>query len=224
MIRLFTLILTLFLAACEAAESSRSLPYIGHYDLEYSIKDGLQVIDTVYQPVQSFTYQNQEGLQVTNKDYANKVWITEFFFSTCPTICPIMTVQMTKLFEEVNTMDKKDQVQFLSFSIDPEKDTPETLKKYKNLYCKNCENWDFLTGDEKFTHRLGIESFKIFAGREAEAEGGFAHSGAFSLVDTKGFLRGVYNITGFDGSVNNLEYYRLLEDLKVLLATNIDTH
>ena len=224
MIRLFTLILTLFLAACEAAESSRSLPYIGHYDLEYSIKDGLQVIDTVYQPVQSFTYQNQDGLQVTNKNYANKVWITEFFFSTCPTICPIMTVQMTKLFEEVNTMDKKDQVQFLSFSIDPEKDTPETLKNYKNLYCKNCENWDFLTGDEKFTHRLGIESFKVFAGREEEAEGGFAHSGAFSLVDTKGFLRGVYNITGFDGSVNNIEYHRLLEDLKVLLATNIDTH
>ena len=91
------------------------------------------------------------------------------------------------------------------------------------MYCKNCKNWDFLTGDEKFTHRLGIESFKIFAGREEEAEGGFAHSGAFSLVDTKGFIRGVYNITGFDGSVNNLEYYRLLEDLKVLLATNIDT-
>ena len=224
MIRLFTLVLLIFLSACEAVESSRSLPYIGHYDLEYSIKDGLQVIDTVYQPVQSFTYQNQEGRQVTNNNYANKVWITEFFFSTCPTICPIMTVQMTKLFEEVNTMDKKDQVQFLSFSIDPEKDTPETLKNYKNLYCKNCENWDFLTGDEKFTHRLGIESFKIFAGREEEAEGGFAHSGAFSLVDTKGFLRGVYNITGFDGSVNNLEYYRLLEDLKVLLATNIDTH
>ena len=224
MIRLFTLVLLIFLSACEAVESSRSLPYIGHYDLEYSIKDGLQVIDTVYQPVQSFTYQNQDGLQVTNKNYANKVWITEFFFSTCPTICPIMTVQMTKLFEEVNTMDKKDQVQFLSFSIDPEKDTPETLKRYKNLYCKNCENWDFLTGDEKFTHRLGIESFKIFAGREEEAEGGFAHSGAFSLVDTKGFLRGVYNITGFDGSVNNLEYYRLLEDLKVLLTTKIDTH
>ena len=224
MIRLFTLVLLIFLSACEAVESSRSLPYIGHYDLEYSIKDGLQVIDTVYQPVQSFTYQNQDGLQVTNKNYANKVWITEFFFSTCPTICPIMTVQMTKLFEEVNTMDKKDQVQFLSFSIDPEKDTPETLKNYKNLYCKNCENWDFLTGDEKFTHRLGIESFKVFAGREEEAEGGFAHSGAFSLVDTKGFLRGVYNITGFDGSVNNIEYHRLLEDLKVLLATNIDTH
>ena len=224
MIRLFTLVLLIFLSACEAVESSRSLPYIGHYDLEYSIKDGLQVIDTVYQPVQSFTYQNQEGRQVTNNNYANKVWITEFFFSTCPTICPIMTVQMTKLFEEVNTMDKKDQVQFLSFSIDPEKDTPETLKKYKNLYCKNCKNWDFLTGDEKFTHRLGIESFKIFAGREEEAEGGFAHSGAFSLVDTKGFLRGVYNITGFDGSVNNIEYHRLLEDLKVLLATNIDTH
>ena len=77
----------------------------------------------------------------------------------------------------------------------------------------------FLTGDEEFTHRLGIESFKVFAGREEEAEGGYAHSGAFSMVDQDGYLRGVYNITDFDGSVNKIEYQRLLRDLKTLIES-----
>ena len=224
MIRLFTLILILLLAACEDVESSRILPFIGHYDLEYSMKDGLQVIDTVYQPIQSFAYQNQEGLQVTNKNYINKVWITEFFFATCPTICPIMNVQMTNLTKEVRTMNMEDQVQFLSFSIDPTKDTPEALKKYKNLHCGDCKNWDFLTGNEEFTHRLGIESFKVFAGREEEAAGGYAHSGAFSMVDQNGYLRGVYNITSFDGDVNKSEYQRLLRDLKILIERELVTN
>tara|TARA_B100001287_G_scaffold197138_1_gene166780 strand:- start:2579 stop:3253 length:675 start_codon:yes stop_codon:yes gene_type:complete len=224
MSRLFSLTLLLFLSACEGVETPINLPFIGNYDLEYSMKNGVQVIDTVYQPVQSFTYQNQDGWQVTNKSYANKVWITEFFFTTCPTICPIMNVQMTNLAKEVRTMHMEDHVQFLSFSIDPTKDTPEALKKYKNLHCKDCKNWDFLTGDEEFTHRLGIESFKVFAGREEEAAGGYAHSGAFSMVDQNGFIRGVYNITDFDGSVNKSEYQRLLKELKILTESKIVTN
>jgi protein SCO1/2 len=76
-----------------------------------------------------------------------------------------------------------------------------------------------LTGNENFTHRLGIESFKIFSGREEEAEGGYAHSGAFSMVDPNGYLRGVYNITGFDGSVNKKEYRRLKEELGILIES-----
>ena len=224
MIRLFTLLFLLSLSACEDVDSERTVPFIGHYDLEYSVKDGVQVIDTVYQPIQSFAYQNQEGRQVTNKSYAHKIWITEFFFATCPTICPIMNVQMTNLTKEVHTMNMEGQVQFLSFSIDPIKDTPEALKKYKGLHCRDCKNWDFLTGDEEFTHRLGIESFKVFSGREEEAAGGYAHSGAFSMVDQNGYLRGVYNITSFDGDVNKSEYQRLLRDLKILIERELVTN
>ena len=215
---LFSCVLLLLLAACEGVVSNK-LPYIGHYDLTYSTVDGNQVVDTIYQPIRSFTFRNQDGIQVTNESYTNKIWITEFFFATCPTICPIMNVQMTKLSEEVREMNAENIVQFLSFSIDPEKDTPEALKKYKNLHCSDCANWDFLTGDEELTHKLGIESFKVFAGREEEAEGGYAHSGAFSMVDQDGYLRGVYNITDFDGSVNKIEYQRLLNDLKSLIES-----
>lgn len=222
--RLFVCLLLLLITACEGDDSSKQLPYIGHYDLEYSTVNGKQVIDTVYQPIGSFSFQNQEGIQVTNERYANKIWITEFFFATCPTICPIMNAQMTKLTQEVRASNIQEHVQFLSFSIDPKKDTAEALKKYKNLHCADCHNWDFLTGDEAFTHRLGIEHFKVFAGREEEAAGGYAHSGAFSMVDKAGYLRGVYNITGFDGSVNKIEYHRLLKDLKNLIKQEIVTN
>ncbi len=221
--RLFSCVLLLLLTACEGVVSNK-LPYIGHYDLAYSTVDGNQVIDTIFQPIHSFTFQNQEGIQVTNESYTNKIWITEFFFTTCPTICPIMNVQMTKLSEEVRELNAENIVQFLSFSIDPEKDTPEALKKYKNLHCSDCSNWDFLTGNEELTHKLGIESFKVFAGREEEAEGGYAHSGAFSMVDQDGYLRGVYNITDFDGSVNKIEYQRLLKELKILIESQLVTN
>tara|TARA_B100000767_G_scaffold273792_1_gene304951 strand:+ start:321 stop:995 length:675 start_codon:yes stop_codon:yes gene_type:complete len=222
--RLFTCLIILLITACDGPEHSQKLPFIGHYDLEYSIKDEIQIIDTVYQPIGDFSYKNQDDIQVTNKSYTDKIWITEFFFATCPTICPIMNLQMTKLSEEVKAMNAQDKVQFLSFSIDPIKDTPQALKKYKNIHCAGCKNWDFLTGDEEFTHRLGIESFKVFAGREEEAAGGYAHSGAFSMVDQDGYLRGVYNITGFDGSVNKIEYKRLLKDLNILIESELVTN
>ena len=109
--RLFVCLLLLLITACEGVDSSKQLPYIGHYDLEYSKVNGKQVIDTIYQPIGSFSFRNQEGIKVTNESYANKVWITEFFFATCPTICPIMNVQMSKLSEEVGAMNVQEQVQ-----------------------------------------------------------------------------------------------------------------
>ena len=203
----------------EEATSFKKLPYIGHYDLDYSEKNGIKTVDTIYQPIRPFAYLNQDSVEVSNKSFANKIWIAEFFFATCPTICPIMNSEMQHLQKEFDEMGLSNDIQFLSFSIDPKKDTPSALKAYKKNYCDSCDNWDFLTGNEKFTHRLGIESFKIFSGREEEAEGGYAHSGAFSMVDPNGYLRGVYNITGFDGTVNKKEYHRLKEELIVLIES-----
>ena len=102
----------------------------------------------------------------------------------------IMTTNMKKLNQ--STQDLNDQIQFISFSIDPEKDTPSTLLRYKRHHGIVTDNWTFLSGDEERTHSLGIENFQIFAGRDEEAQGGFAHSGAFTLVDKEGFVRGVY--------------------------------
>ncbi len=196
----------LFLLCLSCSDSSKNiksqkLPYLSEEIIEF---DG---------------YYNQDSVAVNNKTYKNKIWISEFFFATCPTICPIMNSQMKQLQKEIKDLGFDSKVQFLSFTIDPIKDTPSALKKHKSQLCNNCKNWDFLTGDEEFTHRLGIERFKVFAGRDEEAAGGYAHSGAFSLVDQSGFLRGVYNITGFDGSVDKKEYHRLKSELLILVRS-----
>ena len=109
------------------------------------------------------------------------------------------------------TKDLKDQVQFLSFTINPRHDIPTVLKQYKEHYKITVPNWDFLTGDEEFTHQLGIEHFQIFAGQDASAAGGYAHSGAFTLIDKEGYVRGVYLGTEMD-HVKQLE-----KDLRKLL-------
>ena len=207
--------------------NTTTLPYIGNMDIVNKEENGQVITDTIYDRIPLFHYINQDSLPVSNDSYSGKIWITEFFFTSCPTICPIMNVEMLGLYEYVNKLVLSDKIQFLSFSIDPDQDTPGVLRSYKNSYCDSCLNWDFLTGDEIETHRLGIENFKIFAGRDEDAQGGYAHSGAFSLVDTLGHVRGVYNITDYDGSVNKLERQRLkkrdcntFERVKVKYVTN----
>jgi protein SCO1/2 len=107
-------------------------------------------------------------------------------------------------------------IQYLSFTIDPTNDTPSKLKVHKTKLGIHNPNWAFLTGNEAFTHQLGIEHFLIFAGREEEAQGGYAHSGAFTLVDKKGYVRGVYEVVQPDLSVNKKEFQRLINDVKTL--------
>ena len=200
-----------------AESSAITLPYIGSMDIVNKEENGQIISDTIYERIPLFHFINQDSLAVSNDSYSGKIWITEFFFTTCPTICPIMNVEMLGIYKYANELDLSDKIQFLSFSIDPTQDTPRVLRSYKNSYCDSCLNWDFLTGDETETHRLGIENFKIFAGRDEDAEGGYAHSGAFSLIDTLGHVRGVYNITDYDGSVNKLERQRLKRGIEILL-------
>jgi len=163
---------------------------------------------------------NEDSVWVTNKDFKNKIWVAEFFFATCPTICPIMNSQLKNLNKETASLKK--HIQFLSFTINPKNDVPSVLKAYRKKHGIIAKNWAFLTGEEAETHRLGIENFQTFAGRDEEAEGGYAHSGSFTLVDKSGYVRGVYAVTSFDGSVNKKEYKRLKEDIFKLLEYEYD--
>jgi protein SCO1/2 len=207
------LIFILLLTAC--SEKPKRLPFIGNFDLEYKKVDGKTIVDTVYPTIPNFSYLNEDSVIVTNKTYKNKVWVAEFFFATCPTICPIMNTQLKNLNRE--TKQYAEHIQFLSFTINPSNDKPSILKNYRKTHGIEAKNWAFLTGDEAATHRLGIENFQIFAGRDDEAAGGYAHSGAFSLIDKSGYVRGVYAVTNFDGTVNKNEYKRLKKELIELL-------
>lgn len=191
------------------------LPKLGNVDLLYKEKNGETVVDTLYATIPSFTFFNEDSVIVSNKDFKNRVWIVEFFFATCPSICPIMNAQFKSLNRETEKV--KNHVQFLSFSINPKHDTPSVLKKYKKDHGISAKNWSFLTGNEAETHRLGIENFLTFAGKDDEAAGGYAHSGSFTLVDKSGHVRGVYAVTNPDLTVNKKEYERLKTDLFNLL-------
>jgi protein SCO1/2 len=183
-------LLALLIVACKQKERKHVLPFIGNFDVEYKLVDGVEVQDTVYPTIPFFYFRNQDSNIVKSTDMKGKIWIADFFFTTCQTICPIMTTNMKLLNEK--TKDLGDKVQFISFSINPDHDTPSQLKRYINHHHLSTKNWEFFTGNEEETHRLGIENFQVFAGRDDEAEDGFAHSGAFTLVDREGYVRGVY--------------------------------
>ena len=207
---LIPFILLLILLSCNQSEKKvRVLPYVGNFDIVYSMVNGKEVADTVYPKMIDFSYFNQDSLVVKSSDMKGKIWIADFFFTSCPTICPKMTEQMKRL--NGMTKDINEQIQYISFSINPKYDTPEQLRKYIQVHKIKAKNWQFFTGNEARTHDLGINNFQIFAGQDASAAGGYAHTGAFALVDKEGYVRGVY--LGTDPKeVNKLEI-----DLRKLL-------
>jgi protein SCO1/2 len=192
----------LFMMSCKPELKKNVLPYYGNFETEYSTVDGKQVIDSIYPTIPAFSYLNQDSIMVKSADMKGKVWIADFFFSTCPTICPTMTTQMKRL----NTMtdDLNEHLQFMSFSINPDYDQPSILRRYIKLHGIEAENWHFFTGDEAKTHKLGIDNFLIFADSDDEAPGGYAHADSFVLVDRDGYVRGVYRGTDTD-EVNRME-------------------
>jgi len=201
--------ISLLFFGCEVKEPS--LPYLGKYDVLYR-KGGN---DTIYQKIPDFSFLNQDSLTVTRKAYQGKIWVAEFFFTSCPTICPIMAKQLLRCYHAFPPKVHED-LQFLSFSIDPSNDSPSKLRKYREIYHLPSKNWDLLTGNEAETHRLGIDYFMVFAGKDALSSGGYAHSGAFTLVDGQGYVRGVYPVTNFDMSVNEQEFARMVKEIKIL--------
>jgi len=223
MIKIVRLVnLVLLLLIFNACSKSPKLPFLGNADVVYFEKKGTIYADTVYPKIPKFTFTNQLGKQVDNTTYRGKIWIAEFFFASCPSICPIMNNQLKRLYKKLSK-EELEEIQFLSFSIDPTHDTPSVLKAYQRRHHINYKNWDFLTGDEAETHRLGIQNFLTFAGKDDESAGGYAHSGSFTLVDKNGYVRGVYAVTNFDLSVNEQEFDRMVKEIEILYDEHISS-
>jgi protein SCO1/2 len=185
----FTLLFFLIFS-CKSNQIKRVLPIVGNYDVEYKTIDGKEVTDTIYPKIPQFKYLNQDSVLISSNSMKGKVWIADFFFTSCPTICPTMTKQMKRL--NLLTKDIEKYIQFISFSINPDIDQPSVLRKYIKTHKINAKNWYFFTGDEEKTHELGVNYFNVFANKDIQSEGGYAHSPAFVLVDTSGYVRGVY--------------------------------
>jgi len=149
--------------------------------------------------VPNFTLTNQDGATITQDFYKGKVYVLEFFFSTCPSICPIMNQNLLTVQREF-AADRDFGI--ASITINPEFDTPQVLKEHKKYLGITSANWQFLTGDKKYIHNLANTGFKIFAGENDSAPGSFEHSGLYALVDRDGHIRCRLDETG-----NPIMYY-----------------
>lgn len=158
------------------------------------------VLDGEKKKAPEFEFTNQNGDTISNEDYKGKVYLVEFFFTTCPTICPIMN---KNLVEIQDVFKGQDDFGIASFSIDPDHDTPEVLAEYAQNYGIVSPNWNLMTGDRSDIYKLANEGFGLYAGEDADAAGGFAHQGMFALVDQEGFIRSRKDQFG-----NPLIYYR----------------
>lgn len=141
---------------------------------------------TVIGPVPAFELTDHNNKKITDKDYLDKVYVVEFFFSTCPTICPVMNKNMVELQKEFYG---NPEFGMASITINPDYDTPAILKKHaEDLGVKN-HNWHFLTGNKEYIMNLALKGFNTYAGENKNAAGGFEHSGQFALVDKEGKIR-----------------------------------
>ena len=154
-------------------------------------------------PVPTFKLTNQDNKSISDKDYLGKVYVVEFFFSTCPTICPKMNQSMLQLQEEFYG---NPNFGLASITIDPAKDTPQVLKEHANLLGVKHYNWHFLTGDKEYIYSLANKGFNVYAGDNNKVAGGFEHSGLFALVDKNGKIR-----CRKDAQGNPILYYDGLE-------------
>jgi protein SCO1/2 len=170
-------------------------------------------------PVPAFELTDQNNKKISDKEYLGQVYVVEFFFSTCPTICPKMNQSMLQLQDEFYGNPK---FGLASITIDPEHDTSEVLKEHADLLGVKHYNWHFLTGDKAYIYSLANKGFNLYAGENNKAAGGFEHSGLFALIDKNGIIR-----CRKDAQGNPILYYdgletsgveAIKEDIKKLLA------
>jgi len=159
----------------------------------------------------NFSFVNQDSAVVTAQTVANKVYVTDFFFTTCPTICPKMKAQMIRVHDKYK--DRNDFV-LLSHSIDS-KDSVAVLKDYAGRLDVKAKDWQFVTGERKEIFRMA-KTYMLTAGVDENAPGGYIHSGAFVLIDKKGQVRGFYDGTKAD------ETDELMQDIDILLNESTD--
>lgn len=179
------------------------------------VKKGKKVTDTVWHTVADFSLVNQDNKTITWESLKGKIIIADFFFTRCPTICPTLTKNMKRLAESIHSGkrvgDKTNKkVHFLSFSIDPERDSVEKLKQWADRFQVNPETWWLLTGNKKMIYDLIFKELKIPVEDGYGVDTSFVHTDHFVLIDSNRHVRGYYH--GLDSA----SLAKLSEDLLML--------
>jgi len=162
------------------------------------IKNGKSVTDTVWHRIADFSLVNQMGDSISWKDMSGKIVVADFFFTHCPTICPGMTKNMKRLQESINNGQRvgdktNQQIHFLSYSIDPERDSVQRLKYWADRFQINPDQWWLLTGNKKTIYDLIIHEMKVPVEDGQGIDTNFMHTDHFVLLDTNRYVRGFYH-------------------------------
>ena len=183
----------------------------------------LEVIGEVDYSIDDFSFINQDNETITNDSLTGSIYVANFFFTSCPSICPTMTRNMSYLQDKLSVFPN---IRFLSHTVDPVNDTPEKLRSYVSLMQQkniniDLSNWDFVTGDKDKLYQSAANYF-VNASVDSLAPGGFLHSEYFILIDKQGRVRSGIDKNGnavgaYDGT-NEVQMKDLINDINVLMA------
>jgi len=198
----------LLLYSC-SSKDVKQLPILGNREPVEKTVNGKVVVDTIYQTIPAFNFVNQDNEPVSNKDFDGKIYVADFFFTSCPSICPVMQRNLLKVYEKFKG---NPQVKILSHSIDAKYDTPPVLKKYAQKLGVEGTQWEFVHGSRDSVYTMAEKNYLTAVNEDPNKEtGGFIHQGWFILVDKEKRLRGAY-----DGT-NEEQVKQLVADMQTLL-------
>ncbi|HEY1061485.1 MAG TPA: SCO family protein [Daejeonella sp.] len=189
-------------------KSDTKLPILGNREPVERTVDGKTVVDTIYQTISPFSYYNQDSILVSDKDFDGKIYVADFFFTSCNTICPIMHRNMLDVYKKFKDNPK---VKLLSHSIDIKYDLPSRLKTYATKLGVEGNQWEFVHGSRDSIFNIAAKNYLVSAFEDSSDPQGLVHQGWFILVDTKKQLRGAYDGTKAD------QVKQLMEDMDKLL-------
>ncbi len=199
------LVLLAFVIGFSGCSNDKKLPIYGQREAKIT-KDG---VDTIYQTIPAFAFLNQDSTIITQDKFKDKVYIADFFFTACSSICPIMHRNMKEIFDEYK--DNQD-LMFLSHTIDFKYDTPSVLKKYAQKLGVYGNQWQFVWGSKDDVYGLAEKSYLTVVEEDNTAPDGYIHQGWLVLIDKEKRIRGAY-----DGTKTE-EVEKLKKDLPILLA------
>ena len=192
----------------------KSLPIITPRDVNPELVDTLVQHIGYNHKIAPFSFTNQNGKTITNKDYEGKIYVVDFFFTTCQTICPKMTDNMVWLQDKIKDNPK---VKLLSHSVFPDEDTVEVLKKYAKEKGVIDEKWNLVTGSQNEIYKIARQSYLVVKTGKPEEMYDMVHTENFVLIDQKGRIRGFYNGLNIDKKVKDEKNLtQLVEDIEYL--------
>ncbi|WP_184549936.1 SCO family protein [Mucilaginibacter sp. FT3.2] len=199
------IILLIFLSAC--APKQAALPILGNREPITKTVDGKTVTDTAYATIPDFKFVNQYADTITAKNLNGKIYVADFFFTTCPSICPVMHRNMLNVYKEFKD---DDNFRIISHTIDPKYDTIPVLKRYADKMGITGNSWWLLHGNKGDTYNIAKSYLQTV--QEKNPAGQFIHDGFFILIDKQKRIRGTYEGT------DPKEVEKLIADIKILKA------